>query len=133
MYAYGYHVSISASAATLLPATKGDHRPAKDLLLHTKVIEPLSDSSVGGMSCWVGVAVSVDGTRLYRDTRTGRVAPQNQLGGGIVIGTTDCPAGPDPFDGVPGDSQGLPAAGGTRGADLRSQIAALEAQLREIH
>jgi transposase-like protein len=50
-------------------ADRGDHRPAKDLLLHTGVIQPLEK---GGMNFAVQV----------------------------VVGTSEHPAGPDPFEGI---------------------------------
>ncbi len=46
-------------------AEKGNHKPAKDLLLHTGVIEPLGESGAQG-------AVVLVGVHLYQDMRTGQ-------------------------------------------------------------
>jgi len=37
-------------------AQKGDHRPARDLLLHTKVIEPVQNGTDSGFTVRIGVA-----------------------------------------------------------------------------
>lgn len=57
-------------------ADKGDHRPAKDLLLHTGVIQPLQDSRMA-----IGVQV--------------------------IVGSTEHPAGPDPFATVEAGTNGI--------------------------
>ena len=36
------------------PRRKGDHRPAKELLLHTKVIEPVAKEESSGISVHIG-------------------------------------------------------------------------------
>ncbi len=46
-------------------ADKGDHKPAKDLLMHTGVIEPLGEDGAHGALVLVGVNV-------YQDVRTGQ-------------------------------------------------------------
>lgn len=55
-----------ATTAIKEAAAKGDHRPARDLLLHAKVISPLTD--------------------------------QQPIGVQVIVGTTQHPAGPDPFE-----------------------------------
>ncbi len=46
-------------------ADKGDHKPAKDLLMHTGVIEPLGEDGARGALLLVGV-------NIYQDVRTGQ-------------------------------------------------------------
>ena len=55
------------TAAIDVAAESGNHKPAKDLLLHNGVIQPIHGNQLA-----VGVQV--------------------------IVGSADCPAGPDPFD-----------------------------------
>ena len=41
-------------------ARRGDHRPARDLLLHTKVIEPVHNSADSGITIQIGGALDVN-------------------------------------------------------------------------
>ena len=62
------HVVKAANAwprAIEKAADKGDHKPAKDLLMHTGVIEPLGEDGARGALVLVGVNV-------YQDVRTGQ-------------------------------------------------------------
>lgn len=70
-------------------ADKGDHRPAKDLLMHTGVIEPLRDEGAHGPLVLVGLNM-----HQYRDPMTGQIydrLPEGQTT--IVVGM---PGGPIP-------------------------------------
>ena len=64
-------------------AAKGDHKPAKDLLLHTGVIDPLGEHGAqGGSLCLVGVRVDSNGNvNAWRETSTGRVYEKSDLRG----------------------------------------------------
>lgn len=46
---------------------KGDHRPAKDLLLHTKAITPVADQSHQGLTVTIGQLVIPGLSRVARD------------------------------------------------------------------
>lgn len=63
---------------TALPiaGAKGDHRPAKDLLLHTKAIQPVADAGHAGITVLIGSVVL-----------PGAVLPQS--GNGIEVMAND--------------------------------------------
>lgn len=70
-----------------------------------------------------------DGVRMWQNS-AGRVVPEHERGGGIVVGMPGFPAGPDPVD-VPAESpKAVRGTDDERVAALKAQIAALEAELR---
>ena len=53
-----------------IAARKGDHRPAKDLLLHTRVIEPVGDENGPRVVVQIGVQDSDVKVNILDATRT---------------------------------------------------------------
>lgn len=50
-----------------IAGAKGDHRPAKDLLLHTRAIQPVADAGVAGITIQIGVLSLPGVSRAERD------------------------------------------------------------------
>ena len=55
-------------AAIPIAARKGDHRPAKDLLLHTRAIQPVADTQVAPLQIIIGQLFIPGVSPLERDT-----------------------------------------------------------------
>ena len=60
-----HHGPSSRPRAIDTAANKGDHKPAKDLLMHTGVIQPLGEAGAQG-------AVVLVGVNIYQDMATGQ-------------------------------------------------------------
>lgn len=60
-------------------AERGDHKPSKDLLMHTKVIDPLGQHGAQGALVLVGVRVDINGKVNAWQDRGGRVYEQEDL------------------------------------------------------
>ena len=58
--------------AVTVAGEKGDHKPAKDLLMHTGVIEPLDDDGRGTGPLVLMLVNMHDGRQVYRETSSGR-------------------------------------------------------------
>lgn len=51
-----------------IAGAKGDHRPAKDLLLHTRAIQPVADAGHAGITIQIGALVLPGVSRAERDS-----------------------------------------------------------------
>jgi hypothetical protein len=69
------------NTASDIAALKGDHRPARDALVATGVVQPRSDAP-GGVN--VFIVTQVNGLELYRSQRTGRTYSMSQIDGGHI-------------------------------------------------
>ena len=89
-------LELEEARAVEKAADKGDHRPAKDLLMRTGVVEPLRQEGAQGPIVLVGINV-----HQYRDTATGQVYEADRLPEGrdlIVVATPGGPPPPDPLE-----------------------------------
>lgn len=62
------------NTASDIAALKGDHRPARDALIATGVVQPPADAP-GGVN--VFISMQVNGVQMMRSQRTGRTYPED--------------------------------------------------------
>lgn len=88
-----------------IAGAKGDHRPAKDLLLHTRAIQPVADAGHAGITIQIGALVLPGVSRAERDCIDVIANDSSDLVADVAAA---CVEGP------PGGSPGLTVEPGTR-------------------